>query len=81
MLELEDKNLRNSAIRNVLECDTSYMTDEYLISAMRIVAACGNKKSIVLGHLASGNSEYEKFFIDKYLELHYKKNYSITNKE
>ena len=60
ILELEDKNLRSETFRNLLECDTSYMTDEYLVSAMRIVAACGNKKSIVLGHMASGNSEYEK---------------------
>lgn len=60
ILELEDKNLRSETFRNLLECDTSYMTDEYLVSTMRIVAACGNKKSIVLGHMASGNSEYEK---------------------
>ena len=60
ILDLEDKNLRNETFRNLLECDTSYMTDEYLVSTMRIVAACGNKKSIVLGHISSGNSEYEK---------------------
>ncbi|MBE5812044.1 MAG: hypothetical protein E7314_00120 [Clostridiales bacterium] len=60
ILDLEDKNLRSETFRNLLECDTSYMTDEFLVSTMRIVAACGNKKSIVLGHLASGNAEYEK---------------------
>ena len=60
ILDLEDKSIRNETFRNLLECDTSYMTDEFLVSTMRIVAACGNKKSIVLGHLASGNQEYEK---------------------
>lgn len=60
ILDLEDRALRNETFRNLLECDTSWMTDEYLVSTMRIVAACGNKKSIVLGHLASGNNEYEK---------------------
>lgn len=60
ILDLADKKLQAESFRNLLECDTSYMTDEYLTSTMRIVAACGNKKSIVLGHIASGNSEYEK---------------------
>lgn len=60
ILDLVDKKLQAEAFRNLLECDTSYMVDEYLISTMRIVAACGNKKSIVLGHLASGNKEFEK---------------------
>lgn len=60
ILDLADKNVQAEAFRNLLECDTSYMQDEYLISTMRLVAACGNKKSIVLGHLSSGNKEYER---------------------
>lgn len=60
ILELEDKKIQIETFRNLLDCDTSYMVDDYLVSTMRIVAACGNKKSIVLGHIASGNKEYEK---------------------
>lgn len=60
ILELGDKKIQVETFRNLLDCDTSHMVDDYLVSLMRIVAACGNKKSIVLGHLASGNKEYEK---------------------
>lgn len=60
ILEMNDRNLQAESFRKLLDCDTSYMADDYLVSTMRLVAACGNKKSIVLGHLASGNAEYEK---------------------
>jgi len=60
ILDVPEKWIQVETFRNMLECDTSYMTDDYLVSTMRLVAACGNKKSIVLGHLSSGNKEYEK---------------------
>ena len=60
VLETGDRKLQAESFRKLLDCDTSYMTDDYLVSTMRLVAACGNKKSIVLGHLASGNEEFEK---------------------
>jgi len=60
ILDLADKNVQVETFRNLLDCDTSYMADDYLVSTMRLVAACGNKKSIVLGHLSSGNKEYER---------------------
>jgi len=60
ILERVDKDKQAASFRNILSCDVSYMSDEYLVSTMRLVAACGNKKSIVLGHLSSGNKMLEK---------------------
>lgn len=60
ILERVDKEKQAVSFRNILSCDVTYMSDEYLVSTMRLVAACGNKKSIVLGHLSSGNRMLEK---------------------
>lgn len=60
ILERVEKDKQAASFRNVLACDVSYMSDDYLVSTMRLVAACGNKKSIVLGHLSSGNRMLEK---------------------
>jgi len=57
---LENTENKAATFRDMLKCDVSYMSDDYLVSTMRLVAACGNKKSIMLGHLSSGDKMLEK---------------------
>ena len=48
ILERVDKDKQAASFRNILSCDVTYMSDEYLVSTMRIVAACGNKKTAIV---------------------------------